>query len=422
MARRGEEKPPTVPGATVYVDPAIDPAQLRGADAYRAGIMSRRGGLPKADMPLERPRPPIPALDGGPGRGDPSGHTMADYGRFQQSQMTPSPTGPMQGSIIEEAPMPPPPPAARRQVTAASLGVTSSDLLPEQAKADPGFRQGFGSEFAANQPELAAKYGIVRNGNFIPPQKLGGSAQRAGLRPETLHDIEQLRRLQQGQTSSDDQAEEESRARKDVANGLGGSAGRIGGVSNGEEPKAKAESEEERNKVLKRAIDQMDAFEFSQWRQLTMRQVLHSEEERETIEGRLTPLDLGELITRGFIRQRIPIIPGKYEITLQSYEGQIELALKRMVMTESRSVDVGEQYMLDKHSFMALTVGLHKINDKVFPDITDKEGVFSDELFLAKFNMVMKLPIHMLASIGVNLMWFEMRVRRLYSATVVGNG
>jgi hypothetical protein len=85
-------------------------------------------------------------------------------------------------------------------------------------------------------------------------------------------------------------------------------------------------------------------------------------------------------------------------------------------------VDVGEQYLLDKHSFMSVAAGLHKVNSREFPGILDDEGNFSDEKFLTKFNQVMKLPIHMLASIGVNLWWFEMRVRKLFKADEVGNG
>lgn len=408
----------------MYVDPTLDPAQLTGPAAYKAGIMARRGGLPKQDLPLSVPRPLIPALEGGPGRGDPGGHTMADYARVERRAVqAPTQHAPLQSSIIEEAPPPTSAPTARREtVSAATLGLSTTDLLPEQAKADPTYRQGYGAEFACNQPELAAKYGVVRKGQFIPPQKLGGRSERSSLSPKTVQDLEQLRRLQEGQAISPGPEAEDAEARRAVSEGIGGSAGRVGGVTAGDPIKTKEENEADRNKVLKAAIDQMDAFEFNQWRQLTMRQILYSEEERELIEGRLKPLDIGELLTQGVIRQRIPIRPGQYEITLQSYEGQIELALKRMLMTEARSVDVGEQYLLDKHSFMSLAVGLHKVNDKTYPDIVDTDGVFNDELFLKKFNMVLRLPIHMLASISVNMMWFEIRVRKLYSATAVGNG
>jgi hypothetical protein len=423
---RGETVLPN--GGPVYVDPNIDPARLSGAAAYAAGIMARRGGLPKADMPLQQERPPIPVLSGGPQPGA-GGQTMADFARAERGQ---GPRDPLmaqvfpqaQGaSIIEEsAPMPSPgrtAPAQRH--TAASLGLAPADTLPDAARSDPSFQHGYGSEFASNQPHLAAKYGVVRNGQLIPPQRLGGSLGRSTLSPQTVEDLARLKQLQeQGTAPGLDESEEAGR--KVVEGGVGGSAARVGGVSSGPPVKPKEETEESRNEVLKRAIDQMDAFEFNQWRQLTMRQILHSEEERAIIEGRLRPLDLGDLLKDGVIRQRVPIIPGKYEITLQSYDGQIELALKRLVMSEARSVDVGEQYLLDKHSFMSLAVGLHKINDKPYPDIFDKEGVFSDELFFKKFNQVMRLPIHMLASIGVNQMWFEMRVRKLYSASAVGNG
>lgn len=403
-------------GGGVYVHPGVDPAA-----AYAAGITARRGGLPKADLPLERPRPPIPHIEGGPGRGDPT-MTMADYARAERAENA-AYAGHQRvelppGSIIQERPRAPEPAQQPARQSPAQLGLLPADLLPEQAKDDPGFRQGHGSEYACNQPELALRYGIIRKGQFIPPQKLGGPKQ-SSLRPETVRDLEALHRMQSGQIAAKPVEQEETEAQQAVENGIGGSAGRIGGAT---ELKSPAVSEDAKKKLLSDAVNRMDAFEFNQWRQLMMQQVLHSEEEREAIESRLKPLDLGELLANNVIRQRIPIIPGKYEITLQSYDGQVELALKRLVMQESRSVDVGEQYLLDKHSFMSLTVGLHKINDKVYPDIVDENGVFSDDLFLKKFNMVMRLPIHMLASIGVNLMWFEMRVRRLYSATAVGNG
>lgn len=420
MTQKGNP-PPGEP----FIAPGVSSPRVA---AYRAGIEARRGGgLPKADLNLGADRPPIPVLAGGPpeqGRGGLGpGATMADYARAERGLgATPGGTGPIGGIIEEGPPLPPPPPAPARSMspTAASLGLAPNDLLPEEARSDPEYVHGYGAEYACNQPKLAAKYGVIRgNGQRIPPQRLGGAPK--GLRPETVRGLEALQQLQQGvgvETPALDP--DEAAAQKHVEGGLGGAAGRVGNEPG--DRSNKAPTSEEQMEAFKRAIDQMDAFEFNNWRQMMMRKILHSEEERELIESRLKPLDIGELITRGFIRQHIPIRPGQYEITLQSYDGQVDLALKRLVMTESRSVDVGDQYHLDKYSFMTLAVGLHKINDTVFPDIFDSNGNFDDKLFLDKFNKVMKLPIHMLASIGVNLMWFEMRVRKLYSATAVGNG
>lgn len=431
MVRRAVETLPdgtpkgevSLPDGGPFIAAGVDPAKALGVQAYQVGIAARRGatGLPKADLPLTQERPPIPLLSGGPVQGRGGKGTMADYARAERAPaalppLAGAPVAGGPGSIIEEAPPPPAAAPQRRTVhTAASLGLAPTDLLPEAAQEDPEYRQGYGANYAAHQPHLAAKYGVVRNGQHIPPQRLGGAPK--GLRPETLKDLEQLQRLQQGEPVV---GEDDAAARRHVEAGMGGAAARVGNEPG--DNSIKAPTDEQRAEVLKRAIDQMDAFEFNQWRQLTMRQILHSEEERETIEKRLKPLDIGELISTGTIRQLIPIIPGKYEVTLQSYDGQVDLALKRLVMAESRSVDVGEQYTLDKYSFMTLAVGLHKINDTVFPDIFDANGNFVDDLFFKKFNRVMKLPIHMLASIGVNQMWFEMRVRKLYSATALGNG
>lgn len=419
MTRRTETTLP--PANPPYVAPGVDPAKIGAVDAYRLGVMSRKGTLTKADMPLNPERPPIPLLSGGPPPGSPGMATMADFARAERAAAA-APAEPAPGpSIIQEAA----PQAATRgatfaqpRPTAASLGLTPADLLPESAKQDPDFIQGYGCEFAANQPMMAAKYGVLRGGQFIAPQRLGG-AQKRSLSPETIQGLETLKKLQDGSAAPGLDADEAA-SRRAVENGTGGAAARVGNLLG--DNSVKAPTEDEKTRALQKAIEQMDAFEFNQWRQLAMREILHGEDQREIIEKRLQPLDIGELITYGVIRQTIPIVPGKYEITLQSFDGQVELALKRLVMMESRSVDVGEQYLLDKHSFMSLAAGLHKVNNKEFPKILDDKGNFDDNLFFIKFNQVMKLPIHMLASIGVNQMWFEMRVRRLYKASEVGNG
>lgn len=406
---RGEVSLPI--GGPPFVAAGVDPSAIHAQTAYAVGIHARRGSasLPKAELPLSPSRPPIPHLTGAPTS---DGRTMADFARGERVVPGPAPRSPLGGIIQEGAPSAPPAPAAR----AAGLKLLPMDILPAEAKEDPAYVQGQGSEFAAHQPSLAAKYGVYRNGQFVPPQKLVRDSGKPGLRPETVRDLEELRKLSEGQSAPGlDQGEAE--AKKAVEDGLGGAAGRVGN-----EPGDNSTKPEDREAAVRKAIDQMDSFELSQWRQLMMKQILHGEPERKLIESRLKPLDIGELITKGVIRQRIPIIPGKYEITLQSYDGQVDLALKRLVMMESKSVDVGEQYHLDKYSFMVLAVGLHKINDRPYADVVDPNGLFNDDLFLAKFNQIMRLPMHMLASIGVNQMWFEMRVRKLYSASAVGNG
>lgn len=400
------------PGRLPYVAPGVDPSKLTGSAAYAAGIAGRRGSGARVAQPnfdLEQKRPPIPLLTGQPERGD-SGHTLADYARRERASQAAPPPG--QPSIISEAPAP-----AHGAPTVGQLGLQMGDTLPDGVEQDPAYLNGPGARLAVNQPALAAKYGVLRNGQFIPPQQLGGG--RKGLSPQSVAGLKALSDMQSGSGAPGlDQSDED--AEQAVSAGLGGAAGRAGNLP-GDKSTAAA-SKEEVDKKLRQAIDQMDAFEFNEWRQLTMREMLNSEDQRKVIEGRLKPLSIDQVLSAGLIKQIVPIIPGKYELELQSFDGQMDLSLKRLVMSEAKSTEVTEQYLLDKYSFMSAALGLYRVNDKIFPDVTDENGDFNDALFYARFNKVMKLPIHMLASIGVNIMWFEMRVRKLFRAETVGNG
>lgn len=98
------------------------------------------------------------------------------------------------------------------------------------------------------------------------------------------------------------------------------------------------------------------------------------------------------------------------------------MALKRLVMIESRGLEVSERYLLDKFSLMTLVAGLYTLNNNPVPDFHDKDGHFEEDLFWTKFKSITKYPFHMLASIGVNYFWFDIRVRKLFVADSLGNG
>jgi hypothetical protein len=363
-------------------------------------------------MPLggSEKRPGIPLLTDHP---DPQsgGMTMADYAaRSSHPQQFAAPSGP---SIIQEEANYT---APQTQVQPKNLNIQNGDLLAGDAQRDPEFRQGPGSFLAINQPRLAAKYGVIRDGQFIPPQMVAGQQGRS-LSPQTIQGLKEIAKFQNGGGVP---SETDAEARKAVEDGIGGAAARAANMPG--DHNTDAAEEEDANETLKQAIGKMDAFEFNEWRNLMMREMLNSEKQREIIESRLAPLELDSIIMTGHIRQVIPIVPGKYEIELQTHDGHMSQAIKRLIMNESKSLDVSDHYYLEKYSYMSIAVSLYRVNDRVFPTFLDENGNFKDDLFYKKFNMVMKLPLHMLASIGVQAFWFELRVRKLFKAEVVGNG
>jgi len=402
-----------------YVHPGLSQEAQDHAAAYQAGLVARRekSRLPK-DGPDAAPvaggmTPPIPRLDGPAPSG---GKTMAQIAQSQRggagAAQRPQPQ-PVAGGEFVERPM------VRHQAqTPANLGILPMDTLPVEAKADPGFRQGNGDMFASNQPEMAQKYGVVRKGQHIPPQALvNPSGDRPPLRPETLADIERLRDLQQAQSAPNLHMNETEA--EQAASDSSRSAATVGNLPGDDSPEPL--SKEDREK-LQQAVKQMDEFDLDAWRQAMMKDLLNQPEQKEIIESRIEEMDVSDLITQGFVTQQVPIVPGKFMPVFMTVDGETDLALKRLIMEDAKSLEVSDRYYLDKFSLMGVAAALHSINGKEFPKYHDGDGNFDDDMFLKKFTMMLKLPLHMLASLGVNTLWFDMRVRKLFVAEKLGNG
>ena len=170
------------------------------------------------------------------------------------------------------------------------------------------------------------------------------------------------------------------------------------------------------------ALQKMDDFDFNSFRELMMKDLLNNDEQRKIVEDRLTPLDLTDLIVNGRIIQNIPIRPGQYEPEFQSLTGEDELALKRLLMSERQTLQAPDRYHLDKFNIMTIACALRSINKTVLPDYRNVKGEFDDEKFWEKFNKVLRMPFHMLASMGVHYYWFDIRVRKLFAAERIKNG
>jgi hypothetical protein len=383
------------------------------AQNYAAKFAARHP--PKYATPVAGgPTPPIPRLDS-----DPSGDIpMSDQANQQRFRST----GPIggAGSLFSEAAAPAAPGGTLPAFSRPPAGLLPNDLLPEEARKDPNFREGQGSMYAASQPALAYKYGVIRNKTRVLPQNLGQAPK--GLSDKAIQDLKMLQELQQNPGAAQARAAEEAaavdqRLMGEAAAGSAGMAGRLGNApSSGPTPDAVSE------KTVAEVTKSMDDFDFNTLREVMMKDIINNEDQRKIIESRCLPMTIDDIITRGFVTQRVPIIPNKFEPTFTSLTGDDDLALKRLVMQESRGLEVADRYLLDKFSLMTLAAGLHQINNNPMPDFRDDKGNFEEERFMKKFELILRYPFHMLASIGVNYFWFDIRVRKLFVAESVGNG
>jgi hypothetical protein len=394
--RQSMTGPIVAPGVT-------DPRAL----AYAAGA-SKRQHTGRYSTPVAGgPSPSIPRLD----QAAIKGMSMADQAAMQRADEMPQPQGPHPtGGLFQGAPMPRVMPIPQRQPTNPIL---SADILPDEALKDPAFKEGTGSRYASSQPALALKYGVIRGGKRIAPQQLGQPPK--GLKPETISDLETIaaaQKVRERAESSDASTE------KEAAEGTAGAAGRLGN-SPADGPQTKPPLSE---KEIAAAVKKMDDFDFNTLREMMMKDIINNEDQKKIIEARCKPLDLTDMIVRGFVTQRVPIIPGRFEPEFQSMRGDEDLAIKRLIMLDSKSIEVTERYLLDKFSLMSVAIGLRSVNGQPLPTHLNDQDKFDEDLFWRKFEQVTRLPFHMLASIGVNYYWFDIRVRKLFVADALGNG
>jgi hypothetical protein len=402
-----------------HLDPRVTSPQ---ALAYAKAAAARRGAaatLPKVTTPVAGgPTPPIPRLDGEHRAGmtmseqalQEAGRNLGAEAAAANPAFVDQTKPPVPGGIISG----PAPVQTAAPGSGAAAGLLPQDMLPEQAQQDPNFQQGQGSMYASAQPQMARKYGVMRNGQYLPPQQLWPTGQggRPALRPETVEGIKALEDFnKQRQTAEEGGVDQ--KIEQDSKGGVAGQSSDVKGAV-GKKPM----TDEERKELL----NDMDEFDLTRFRDATLRDMLNNNEQREIIEARLKPLDIVDLIIQNRVSQVVPIIPNKFEPELQSYSGEEDLAIKRLIMEETKSLEPSDRYILDKYSAMGLTVALRSINKKQLPDYVDQNGDFDDKLFWVKFNIVVKFPFHMLASLAVNWFWFDMRVRRLFVAEQLGNG
>lgn len=380
-----------------HVDPRVtDPAAL----AYHRQVQERQSG--KYTTPVGGdPTPPIPRLD----MPHQEGMTMADQARAAQ-QPPPGAVGTIFPEVVQQ---PAGPPAMSRP----PQFLLPNDILPEAARQDPAFREGAGSMYATAQPALAYKYGVIRNKVHIAPQALTGG--NGGLSQKTVEGLKAVQELQQTRQHA------ESGASAEEAAAAAGPAGAAARVANTVGDSIQPLSDEDKQRV-RTAINNMDEFDYNTFREMMMKDLLNNEEQRKIVEDRVKELNVEDLILTGYARQVVPIIPNKFEPEFQSLSGEEDLALKRLIIGEAKGFDVDDKYVLDKYSIMSIACGLHAVNKKPLPTHLDVNGKFDDEKFWAKFNLIVKYPLHMLASLGINFFWFDIRVRRVFRADALGNG
>lgn len=189
-----------------------------------------------------------------------------------------------------------------------------------------------------------------------------------------------------------------------------------------EQAGAQKNLDEEKLKEDARLAEIFEGFDFGN-QAAQVERILDNKKRRTEIESRCQSMSFEDLLMKDEVQQRVPIIPGQFEPLFRSLRPVESLYLKSLMAKETVS---SSQYMGEKYNLLLLTCSLVDINGVAFPDHRkhNGDGTFEvdDKLFEAKLKRVMQKSGYIIADLGVNYMWFDIRVRRLINPDDLKNG
>jgi hypothetical protein len=342
----------------------LEARRQRELDAQQVAARAHMAQLKSTKVPLGGAPPvTIPPLDADAVEG---GGTMQ-----QQAQILRDPTNPLSPSYD--------PALASMVRKAESDDGGPFSVLPPEAQQRPGFIQGVGSMYAGNQPHLKK--------SASPPAE-SKDGYKPSLSQKTRESMEALAAFQaqvQHQVESEpEEVDPEAQKRQQATAEMG---------------KLPDKEPDDLYNELKTVLGDPDQFD-----------ALVNPKRRKLIESRLSKLDITDIIIHGEIRQDVIIVPDRLVVTYRSVSADEDLEVKRMMFGESG----GDRYLMDKYTIMQLTLALVSINGDELPTHLDDKRKFSEEKFARKFEKVVRFPIQFIADLGVQYLWFDERVRRLF--------
>jgi len=169
--------------------------------------------------------------------------------------------------------------------------------------------------------------------------------------------------------------------------------------------------------VKKQLVDEEDSLRSGPRDEAML--VLSNNKRRKAIESRCSEMDVGDLILKGEVRQVVPIIPDKFVATFRSTLPEESLFIKKLV---AEATTVSDQHTLEYYGILQLCLSLVQLNNMRLPGHLDEHGNPNEALFAEKKKTVMRLSGYVINDLMINLSWFDIRVRKLMNADLMGNG
>jgi len=139
---------------------------------------------------------------------------------------------------------------------------------------------------------------------------------------------------------------------------------------------------------------------------------------RMVIEERCDDVSFDQLLSDGKVRQKVPIVPDKYEVVFQTITGEEDLFVKAQIFAQTGS----DGYVMDLYTVMRLALYVYSINGKTLPIYRGKDGKLDPDLFGARWESVADRPEPELEVLSCNARWFHDRTQQMWIVDELKNG
>jgi hypothetical protein len=183
---------------------------------------------------------------------------------------------------------------------------------------------------------------------------------------------------------------------------------------------AAAGQKAEEKKVEEKKVEEdvFEMFDFAQRNEAE--RILNNKTRRAAIEARCEPMNLADLIIRDEVRQVVPIVPKSFEVVFRSMTPDENLFIRRYL--SKKDPGQNDQYLIEKFGLLQLACCLVSINGKDLPPHQDVRGDIDEDAFEVKLKMLTRKSGYVVADLGINYYWFDIRVRKLLNPDSLGNG
>jgi hypothetical protein len=143
------------------------------------------------------------------------------------------------------------------------------------------------------------------------------------------------------------------------------------------------------------------------------------EQLKAAIETRVESVDIGQYLMNGELSQKVPIIPGKLEVTFRTVTDLEECFVDDKL---SKDGEITARAFLRRANEWALAFHIAEVNGHKWPTTIDGDGTVSDKSINRRLSHVRKLSSPIFHLLSQNLAWFLERVNDSLNMEALGNG